>query len=144
MNAPAPIHVPPLTRADVRLRVYGKAGVDALDYFRRHKPLPAGVRFALLNARFRKPYVYATLRELALAIHRRRAGATIVPWSVLLPIQAQSDDGQPTLRVVEIRTEGDAAAQRRVGYAYVEGRPDGLQRLVEALRSLQPDGVTRA
>lgn len=140
MNA----HAPALTREEVRLKVYGKAGVDALDFFGRAKPLPLFVRFALMTSRWARPYAYRSLHELALAIHRRREGETLELWAARLPVQAPNDDSVVEMRVIEVRAVSEGRRPRLIGYAYVGVHDDSLRLLRTALKSIAPDGITDA
>ena len=98
--------------------------------------LPADVRFALVTAPPRaKPFAYATLAELARAIHRRRQGQAIQLFDQPAHL-ALREDAVRGVRISLIDPIGERTTT--LGWAYLAGA--GRQTLQQALRQ-EEDGL---
>lgn len=92
--------------------------------------LPDDVRYALISGRgLAKPFAYASLADLARAIHRRRQGQTIqlIDQSADLALRR---DPVPGVRITLIDPIGERTTT--LGWAYLAGA--GRQTLQQALR----------
>jgi len=110
-------------------RLTPATAIEARDHACRPN-LPADVRFALVTAPPpAKPFAYATLADLARAIHRRRQGQSI--QLIDQPAHLALRDGAvPGVRIALVDPIGERTTT--LGWAYLDGH--GRPALQQALR----------
>ncbi len=94
-----------------------QAEPGATQPFRAPAPMPDGMRFALITDRpAALPLAFATLPELARAIHRRRGDDALLLFPERIVFQGRARD------VVAVHAEDPALSRRLIGHAWVGGR----------------------
>jgi hypothetical protein len=121
-------------------RAFAGAELPPTGFFKRPR-LPPGVRFALCLDRLLrpgernpfavKPWAFATIDDLAMSLHRRRAGRMILLSDAPLLLEPRRCPDTPR-HGVSVHAECAGGRREFLAWAYIDGQPQ--QALAQALR----------